>query len=93
MNNDIAQWEDDRRAGKTLAHTFHTAPFELLYHTSPGRGLVAPTEAMLIIDPPLFCSRSLGMMADVPKKTPLTLTSKHLSKSVSVTSRVGCNEH
>ena len=74
------------------APTFHTAPFELLYQTSPGRGLVAPTDAILIIDPPIFCLRSWGITADVPKKTPLTLTSKHLSKSASVTSSVGCNE-
>ena len=78
---------------KKLALTFHTAPLELLYQTNPGRGRVAPTEAILMIDPPLFCSRSLGIMADVPKKTPLTLTSKHLSKSASETSKVGCDEH
>ena len=72
-----------------MRHTFHTAPLELLYHTSPGRGLVAPTDAMLMIEPPRFRSRSLGITAEVPKKTPLTFTSKHLSKSDSVTSRVG----
>lgn len=69
--------------------TFHTAPLELLYQTKPGRGLVAPTEAMLIIEPPRFCSKSRGMMAEVPKYTPLTLTLKHRSKSDSVTSKVG----
>ncbi len=63
----MKQWGNDDRAGQRMAFTFHTAPFELLYQTSPGRGLVAPTEAILIIDPPFFCLRSWGIIADVPK--------------------------
>ena len=69
--------------------TFPTAPLELLYHTRPGRGLVAPMEAILIMEPPRFCSSMWGMIVEVPKKTALTLTLKHLSKSDSVTSEVG----
>lgn len=33
--------------------TFQMAPFELLYHTNPGRGRVAPMDATLMMDPPL----------------------------------------
>ena len=38
--------------GGGVRHTFHTAPLDALYQTSPGRGLVAPTLAMLITTPP-----------------------------------------
>lgn len=47
------------RGGKT--QTFETAPLEALYHTRPGLGRAAPVEEILIIEPPLPCSRSLGM--------------------------------
>lgn len=47
--------------------TFQTAPLELLYHTRPGRGRVAPMEAILIIDPPRPAWTMCGSMAEVPK--------------------------
>ena len=47
--------------------TFQMAPFELLYHTKPGRGRVAPTEAILMIDPPRPCFKSWGRTTVVPK--------------------------
>jgi hypothetical protein len=40
--------------------TFVTAPLDALYHTSPGRGRLAPVEEMLIIDPPHPCSIKRG---------------------------------
>jgi hypothetical protein len=47
--------------------TFQTAPLVALYHTNPGRGLVAPTEAILTITPPFPCSISKGINAAVAK--------------------------
>lgn len=40
---------------------FATAALEALYHTSPGRGRVAPIEAMLIIEPPSPWLMRVGM--------------------------------
>lgn len=36
--------------------TFETAPLDALYHTNPGRGLDAPVDEILMIDPPWPCS-------------------------------------
>jgi hypothetical protein len=68
--------------------TFATAPFEALYHTKPGLGLVAPMLAILIIAPPPLSSNA-GAAAGILKNTLLTFTVKHLSNSASVTSAVG----
>lgn len=78
-------WIDVRRG----VLTFETAPLLALYHTSPGRGLLAPVEETLITLPPFPCSRSLAMTACEPWKMLLTLTLKTRSHSASVTSRVG----
>ncbi|EZF99686.1 hypothetical protein H113_00678 [Trichophyton rubrum MR1459] len=47
-------------AAKPLV-AFDTAPFEALYHTSPGRGRCAPVEEIFIIDPPCPCLIRTGM--------------------------------
>ena len=41
--------------------TFVTAALLALYQTSPGRGRVAPIEAILITEPPPPCLMSVGM--------------------------------
>lgn len=70
-----------------LRPTFATAPFELLYHTSPGRGLDAPIEAILmILPPPCFCNS--GIAASTDQKMLFTLIRKTRSNSASVTSAV-----
>lgn len=69
--------------------TLATAPLLALYQTKPGLGLVAPTLAMLMMDPPCFCSRSFFTTADVPRNTLFTLTFMTISNSFSVTSSVG----
>lgn len=66
-----------------------TAALLALYHTNPGRGLVAPIEAMLINEPPVPWARNCGIIACEEWKMDLTFTVKTLSKSSSVTSRDG----
>jgi hypothetical protein len=69
--------------------TFQTAPLLALYQTSPGRGRVAPTLAMLMITPPSFRSMAWSTQALQPRYTPLTFTSNTFSNSSSVTVLVG----
>ena len=69
--------------------TFVTAALLALYQTNPGRGLVAPIEAILMMEPPSPCLMNWGMMVCAELKTDLTFTEKTLSNSSSVTSSVG----
>lgn len=69
--------------------TFVTAALLALYHTSPGRGRVAPMEAMLMMDPPRPCFRNWGIITCDEWKIDLTLTVNTLSNSSSATSRLG----
>ena len=68
--------------------TLATAAFDALYHTNPGRGRDAPTEAMLMIEPPPWASMR-GTTACVPRKTDLTFRRMTRSKSASLTEPVG----
>jgi hypothetical protein len=77
--------------GNRVGLTFETAPLEALYQTNPGRGRAAPTEEILIIEPPWPCSIHFGIAACTLWKAPRTLMSKTRSHSASVTSRVGCH--
>lgn len=67
-----------------------TAPLDALYHTNPGRGLEAPVEEMLIIEPPWPCWINRPINAFDARKMLRTLTLNTRSHSSSVTSKVGC---
>lgn len=72
-----------------LQRTLATAALLALYQTSPGLGLVAPIEAMLIMEPPSPWLMRLGIKCLAEWKMLLTFTAKTLSNSSSVTSAVG----
>jgi hypothetical protein len=69
--------------------TLVTAPFEALYHTSPGRGRTEPMLEILIILPPWPCFCNCGTTAFTLKKILRTLTLNTRSNSSSVTLSVG----
>ena len=46
---------------KEKRFTLVTAALLELYQTSPGRGRVAPMDAILMIEPPFPCLMSVGM--------------------------------
>ncbi len=69
--------------------TLVTAPFEALYHTSPGRGRTEPMLEILIILPPWPCFCSWGTTAFILKKILRTLTLNTRSNSSLVTFSVG----
>lgn len=80
-------WDCKGDVGREL--TLVTAALDALYQTSPGRGLVAPMDAMLTIEPPSPWLMRLGMKCLAAWKILFTLTAKTLSNSSSVTSSVG----
>jgi hypothetical protein len=69
--------------------TLVTAALLALYHTRPGLGLVAPMEAMLMMEPPSPWLMRFGMKWRAEWKMLFTFTAKTLSNSSSVTSAVG----
>ncbi len=80
-----------RQGASSTASDFETrltAPFEALYHVSPGRGRIPAVEPTFSITPPPL-SRIRGTALRTMWKIDLTLTAMIRSKAASSTSRIG----
>ena len=80
-----------RQGASSTASDFETrftAPFEALYHVSPGRGRMPAVDPTFSITPPPL-SRISGTTERTMWKIDFTLTAKIRSKVASSTSRIG----